>query len=356
MVDAEVARLEGRELDAERLYEQAIRLARKHGFIQNEGIANEIAARFYAARGLDTIADAYLRNARECYLRWGALGKVKQLEQLHPHLWQEPASLRSDNTTGTLIEQLDLATVVKVSQAVSSEIDLKKLLDTLMVTALEHAGGERGLLIVPQGDELWIEAEAVTVRDKVDVHLRHAAVAIADLPESVLRYVIRTQDSVLLDDALEQNPYSGDAYIRQKRCRSVLCLPLIKQATLIGVLYLENSLTSHVFTPARVSTPTCSTRRHTCRKPNGLAIRVALAGVSPAERSFGPSRASEYSRTIQQPGRRSKWCSIECIQTTLLSFNGRSIARLTTGRASISSIGCSCPTDRSSTSTLWLMP
>jgi predicted ATPase/signal transduction histidine kinase/GAF domain-containing protein len=253
MVDAEVARLEGRELDAERLYEEAIRLAREHGFIQNEGLANELAARCHAARGFATIADAYLRNARDCYFRWGADSKVKQLEQSHPHLRQEPASLPSDNAIGTPVELLDLATVVKVSQAISGEIDLRKLTDSLMVTALEHAGGERGLLIVPQGDELWIEAEAVTGRDKVEVHLRHAAVAIAELPESVLLYVIRTQDSVLLDDASEQNPYSGDEYIRQNHCRSILCLPLIKQATLIGVLYLENNLTPHAFTSARIA-------------------------------------------------------------------------------------------------------
>ena len=162
------------ELDAERLYEEAIRSAREHGFVQNEGLANELAARFYAARGFETIAEAYLRKARSCYLRWGADGKVRQLDQTYPHLRQEPASPRSDSTIGTPVEQLDLATVVKVSQAVSGEIDLRKLIDTLMVTALEHAGAERGLLILPRGDELRIEAEATTVRDTVEVRLRQA--------------------------------------------------------------------------------------------------------------------------------------------------------------------------------------
>ena len=252
LVSAEIARLEGRELDAMRLYEEAVRLAREHGFIQNEGIANELAARFYAARDLTTIADAYLRNARSCYVRWGADGKVRHLDQAHPHLRQQPPSSQSDRTIGTPVEQLELATVVKVSQAVSGEIDLKKLIDTLMVIALEHAGGDRGLLIVPRGDELRIEAEATSVRDTVEVHLRQTRVAPTDLPESVLHYVIRTQDSLLLD-ATDESPFSGDEYIRQKRCRSVLCLPLTKQAKLIGVLYLENSLTSHAFTPARIA-------------------------------------------------------------------------------------------------------
>ena len=236
-----------------RLYEEAVRSAREHGFIQNEGLANELAARFHAGRGFETIAQAYLGQARSCYLRWGAEGKVRQLERLHPHLRHEPPAPRGDSTSLTSVEQLDLATVVKVSQAVSGEIDLRKLIDTLMVIALRNAGADRGLLILPSGDELQIEAEAITVRDKVEVWFRRPPLGPTELPESVLRYVVRTRESLLLDDAAEQNPFSGDPYIRQSRCRSILCLPLIKQAKLAGVLYLENSLASHVFTPARIA-------------------------------------------------------------------------------------------------------
>jgi PAS domain S-box-containing protein len=253
LVAAEIARLEGREPDAERLYEEAIRSAHEHGFAQNEGLANELAARFYAARGFETIAHAYFRNARSCYLRGGADGKVRQLDQTHPHLREEPASLGPTTTIGAPVAHLDLATVVKVSQAVSGEIDLEQLIDTLMVIALEHAGGDRGLLILPRGGELRIEAEATTGRDRVEVRLRQARVTLSELPESVLHYVIRTQESVMLDDASAPNQFSGDEYIRQKHARSVLCLPLIKQSKLIGVLYLENNLTPHAFTPARIA-------------------------------------------------------------------------------------------------------
>jgi predicted ATPase len=253
LVAAEIARLEGRELEAERLYEEAIRLAREHGFIQNEGLAHEVAARFYAARGFETIAHAYRQNARSCYLRWGADGKVRQLDQTYPHLRPEPAAARADSTIGTPVEHLDLAIVVKVSQAVSGEIDLERLIETLMVIALEHAGGDRGLLILPRGDGLRIEAEATAGRDRVEVRLRQARVTLSELPESVLHYVIRTQESVMLDDASAPNQFSGDEYIRQKHVRSVLCLPLIKQSQLIGVLYLENNLTPHAFTPARIA-------------------------------------------------------------------------------------------------------
>jgi PAS domain S-box-containing protein len=147
----------------------------------------------------------------------------------------------------------DLATVVKVSQALSSEIDLEKLINTLMGLALEHAGADRGLLILPRGDELRIEAEAKTVCGAVDVRFRQTRVGRQELPESVLRDVIRTQDSVLMDDAAAQSPYSGDEYIRQNQCRSILCLPLTRLGKLVAVLYLENNLTRHVFTPARIA-------------------------------------------------------------------------------------------------------
>ena len=251
LIGAEIARLEGRHLDAERLYEESIRLARQNGFVHNEGIASELAARFYAARDFETIAQAYLRNARYCYLRWGADGKVRQLDESYPQLGAEPPAPPPTTTIGASVEHLDLTTVVKVSQAVSGEIVLEKLIDTLMRTALEHAGAQRGLLIVQHGGEHRIEAEANTSGATIAVRFRQMGVSAADLPGSVLHYVVRTHESVILDDASAQNAFSTDEYIRSNRVRSALCLPLIKQAALIGVLYLENNLAPRVFTPAR---------------------------------------------------------------------------------------------------------
>jgi PAS domain S-box-containing protein len=253
LVGAELARLEQRELDAERLYQEAIRSAREHGFVQNEGLAHEVAARFYAARGFDTIAHAYLREARRCYLRWGAFGKVRQLEQLHPHLGDAAVPASPTTTIGAPVERLDIGTVLKAAQAVSGEIVLGELIKTLLRIAVQHAGAERGLLILVPSDEPRIAAEATTGRGQVEVTLRQSAPSAAELPESVLHYVIRTRESVILDDALTQNPFSADEYICRKHARSVLCLPLVKQSKLIGVLYLENNLASHAFTAARIS-------------------------------------------------------------------------------------------------------
>jgi len=194
---------------------------------------------------------AYLREARRCYLRWGAFGKVRQLEQLHPHLRDAPAP--TSPTIGAPVGQLDVGTVLKAAQAVSGEIVLGDLIKTLLRIAVEHAGAERGLLILFPGDEPRIAAEATTGRGQVEVTLRQTAASPAELPESVLHTVIRTRESVILDDASAQNPFSADEYICRKHARSVLCLPLVKQAKLIGVLYLENNLAPHVFTPARIS-------------------------------------------------------------------------------------------------------
>src|SRR5262249_53983694 len=156
-----------------------------------------------------------------------------------------------ESTITAPIEGLDLATVIRVSQAVSSEIVLEKLLDIVMRKAMEHAGAERGVLIVPQGDDLPVAAESTTSGNDVIVSLQGASAMAAAMPESILRYVMRTHESVILDDASSDNLFSGDPYIAQGRVRSILCLPLLNQGKFTGILYLENNLAPRVFTPDR---------------------------------------------------------------------------------------------------------
>src|SRR5262249_42431505 len=233
-----------------RLYEKARHAARRHGFVHNEGISNELAARFYAVRGFEQTADRYLRDARDCYLRWGADGKVRmQLEELHAHL-REP--VLPNPAVEASIDRLDLTAAVRASETVSGEIVLENVIETLMVLAVQQAGAERGLLILSRGDELRIEAEATTVASRVTVHRRQDHATATDVPESILRYVARMRESVILDDAGAENPFVSDPYVRQRQARSILCLPLVKQAALVGVLYLENNLARGVFTPARI--------------------------------------------------------------------------------------------------------
>jgi len=250
---AEIARLEGRDADAIRLYEQAIQSARERGFVQNEGSAYEVAARYYSTRGVDRVAHAYLRNARNCYERWGALAKVKKLDELYPDLQEERVPPSALSTIGASFGQLDFETVIKASQALSSEMFLPQLIEKLIQFAVEHAGAEKGLLVLLREGEPRIEAEATTRNGGVQVTVRQTALTSLDLPKSVLQYVIRTRERVVLDDASVANLYADDDYMRQKRPRSVLCLPILKQTKLVGAFYLENNVTPCAFTSGRIA-------------------------------------------------------------------------------------------------------
>ena len=253
LVGAEIARIERRDGDAMSLYELAIRSARGSGLVHYEAIAYERASASYRARKFDELADFYLRNARDRYMRWGAVGKVQQLDEIYAHLRDREVTPAPTSTITEPVEHLDLAPVIKVSQAISSEIVLEKLIDTLMRTAIAQAGAVRGLLISSRSAELRIEAEADTSGETTAVQLRDDTVTEAALPGSVLRYVLRTQENVILDDASAESPFSADPYIRQQNARSVLCLPLINQTKLIGMLYLENNLAPRVFAPSRIA-------------------------------------------------------------------------------------------------------
>jgi PAS domain S-box-containing protein len=252
LVSAEIARLEKRDADALHLYEQAIHSARENAFVQNEGLAHELAARYCLAHSLETAGYAYLRNSRNCYDRWGAIGKVKQLDERYPRL-REGRTFTASATIDPRIAQLDVETVVKASQALSCEINLPRLIKQLVRIAVEHAGAERGLLLLIRDGEPRIEAEATTGPGGIEVVVRQESVTPSDLPQSALLYVIRTHERLLLDDASADGTYSKDEYVRQKRSKSVLCLPIVKQAMLIGALCLENNLAPFVFTPDRVA-------------------------------------------------------------------------------------------------------
>jgi hypothetical protein len=227
-------------LEAEQLYERAIRSAHSNGFSNNEAIAYELAARFYAARGFHKFADTYLLEARYCYQRWGADGKVMQLERLYPHLNEESRTSVPGSTIMVPAKILDLATVIKVSQSLSGEIVLEKLVDSLMRVTIQQAGAERGLLILTHHDQLVIEAEASSGVSDVEVCQRYAVADSTMLPESIVRYVVRMQQDVIVGDAASRNPFREDPYLVKNHSRSVLCLPLVNQGKLARILYLVN--------------------------------------------------------------------------------------------------------------------
>ncbi|WP_438031960.1 AAA family ATPase [Sorangium sp. So ce204] len=250
LVRAEIARLLGREPEAIRLYEQAISSAQKGGFVQHEAIACELAARFYLDRGLSTPAVAHLQKARAAYFRWGAHAKVEQLDQRYPFL-VERKPIAPTVTFAVRAEQFDVLSVVKASQSISGELQLPRLLETLLRIVVEHAGAGEGVALLVREDRVSTAA-AITASGSA-ARLLDAGEALAALPQSILNYVLRSHERVLLDDATARHPFSEDAYFTRKKPRSVLCLPIVRQTRLLGLLYLENNLVTGAFTPGRLT-------------------------------------------------------------------------------------------------------
>jgi PAS domain S-box-containing protein len=248
LVAAEIARIGQRDMEAMRHYEDAIAAAREQGFLHIEALAYELAADFYRSRDFAEIAHTYLRQARACYARYGADGKVDQLDRRHALPAGNWPATGAPAPIDTSNRQLDIATIVKASQAVSREIVLPALIETLMRMTIEHAGADRGLLLLPAADGFRVEAEASSTRATVDVVLRPTPADPAALPESLLRYVARVRESILLDDATAPHLFSEDPYFHAQTTRSILCIPLTKQTNLVGILYLENRLVPRAFT------------------------------------------------------------------------------------------------------------
>jgi PAS domain S-box-containing protein len=252
LIAAEIARLDGREQEAMKLYESAIDAARQNGFVRGEAVANECAARFYLQRGFDRIAGLYLREARACYSRWGADAKVRHLDTRYAHIMEQLAPIPT-MPLETRGEQLDFRAAVKASQAVSSELELPGLLERLMRVVLEHAGAQKGMLVRRNGSLASVAAAEVE-NDRIVVSLASREVSASLASMGVLQYVERARETVLLDDAAGQHRFANDAYIRAVRPKSILCQPLLRQGTLIGILYLENNLVVGAFTPERIAT------------------------------------------------------------------------------------------------------
>ncbi|HVE11288.1 MAG TPA: AAA family ATPase [Paraburkholderia sp.] len=250
LVEAETARIDDRPLDAQRLFDSALRQAQLHGFPQIEALANELAARLYQQLGLETAARAHWRNARAAYLYWGALAKVEQLDRSSPLLPDAAVSAAQAPPPRANAAPLDVEAVLKASHALSSEIVLSRLIDVLMSTALGLAGAERGVLALLHGDDLRIAAQASVRGNGVHVTLQQGSTA-DELPAALLQTVLRTSVHVVLDDAAGDSAFARDPYVSRRGTRSVLCMPLARQSRLTGLLYLENDLIRGAFTRER---------------------------------------------------------------------------------------------------------
>ena len=294
LVAAEKARVLGQNWEAEELYEQAIQCAKQYEFIHEEALAYERSAEFYLSIGRKEISQLYLRNAHHCYSRWGAKAKVEQLESEYPQLRLGTAKAISTSDISTTsnrnAESLDLATVIKASQALGGEIKLDKLLIKLMKTVIENAGAQTGCLILDKEGNWVIEAIATLDSDNINV-LQSIPIDYLTpdhqtplLPAAIINYVARTQENVVLNDAAHEGQFTRDSYIVATQPKSILCTPLLNQGKLTGILYLENNLTTGAFTSDRVEV---------------LKILSAQAAIS-IENSRLYEQLEGYSRTLEQ--------------------------------------------------------
>lgn len=261
---AEVARLRRAPLeDVLALYDQAA-IAAGDDFPHLRALANELQGEMWIARDQRKIARAFVQEAHYLYQRWGARAKLRQLEKRFPE-WllatNVPANLRSTfvpNHTHTVdIVQgasLDTESVIKATQAISSEVTQERLYTRLMATIIENAGAQRGYLIIKSdAGELEVVARA-GFEDAP--RTAEASARIEDATElcpDIVRYVARTRDTVVLDDARRHERYQNDEYVRRSGIKSVLCVPVIQQGKLLGVLYAENNAVTHAFTPGRLN-------------------------------------------------------------------------------------------------------
>ena len=252
LLGAEIAGLEGDALGAEKLYDDSARTARLQGSLLIEGLSRELASRFYATRGLDRIGTAYIEDALDCYGRWGADAKVKLLGRFHP---RARAWLPGGSAVGPRVRaagQTDLETGDRKVPAAYGDGMTERLTVTLMQALAQHAGAERAVLLLSRADTLSIAAEATIEGEGTRVSLPDDGQWSGAIPDGLIRFALRTGETVLVDDACADSRFQRDPHVALHRVRSVLCLPVVAHARLRAVLYLENNLMARVFAQARL--------------------------------------------------------------------------------------------------------
>jgi signal transduction histidine kinase len=241
-------------------YEKSIQLAAQNRFKYVEAIANERAALFCSKRQMTRQSQIYLEDAWNAYNNWGAHAKCKQLENTYPELLKVK-SVRDNSdakfgvftvTSGSSKIALDLASVLKASQSIASQVKYDDLLKQLMYITIENAGAERGCLLLYKGNQLCIEAVGNTGTDEIEIFPSVPIDQMNILPNSILNYCCRSEESVVVNDALSEERFSADPYIQENKSMSIMCLPITSLGKMDGLLYLENSLLKGVFNNNRI--------------------------------------------------------------------------------------------------------
>ncbi len=268
LVEAEKHRVLGEKTAAIEYYDKAISGAKANKYIQEEALANELAAKFYLDWGKEKVAQAYMQEAYYCYAKWGAKAKTDDLEKRYPQLlapilqtqkhsfqinetyFQTSQTIQTSRSSSSVCDTLDFASILKATQALSQQIQLEELISTLLQIVIENAGAEKAALVFLNKNILNLEA--VATKDDGVIHLSIPYENSFDIPNTVINYVKRSLKTIVLDNATVQNDFISDQYIIQQQPYSLLCTPILNKGKLIGLLYLENKLIKGAFTPERL--------------------------------------------------------------------------------------------------------
>ncbi|MEH2459376.1 ATP-binding sensor histidine kinase [Nostoc sp.] len=328
LVEAEQYRVLGNRAEAIDYYDRAIQGAKENGYIQEEALANELAAKFYLDWGKERIAQEYMTNAYYGYARWGAKAKVADLERRYPQLLapilEQTRSPFSTNETIFRLESvtstssatsssssvsvaLDLATIFKASQTLSGEIELEKLLSLLLHIVIENAGADKCVFMLLESDRLLIQALAqlslgvASGQNKGIAHINFYPMLLnpqpledsIDVPVSLINTVKRSLKLAVIVDATVHLQLINDPYIQQQQPKSILCSPILHQGKLLGILYLENNLTTGVFTSDRVELLNLLCAQAAISLENARLYRNSQNYTQQLEQSLAKLQASE---------------------------------------------------------------
>ncbi|HEY9848022.1 MAG TPA: AAA family ATPase [Leptolyngbyaceae cyanobacterium] len=269
LIEAEKCRVLGNNYEAGDRYDRAIAKAKQNEYIQEEALANELAGKFYLDWGKEKVATGYMQEAYYCYARWGAKAKVAYLEQHYPQLLgtilkpinpaiasggtisPTPIGSVTSTSSSSVDLWLNFPAVMKAARAISQEIELEKLLATLMQIAIASAGSQTGILVIHQEGKWLVVAKANQNQiENWQIPLDECQ----ELPQSLIYSVARSQKTAVFDRLSASTQFAGDPYIIAHQPKSVLCIPISKQGKTLAILYLENNLTVGAFTSDRIET------------------------------------------------------------------------------------------------------
>ncbi len=337
LVEAEKARILGKEIQALDHYERAITGAKAQGYIQEEALANERAAEFHLSHGRERMAQAYLLSSYYGYIRWGAMAKVKALEERYPQLrsmTNTGLSNVEDTQTNTLAlssnnRSLDLTTAIKAAQTLDGEVALQSLLDKLMKIAIENAGAQQGFFLAKLENKWAIEAVATV--EQSEIMLPSKLMVNSQIPVTVINYVERTRKTLVLESARQVNPFAYDPYIAANQTKSILCLPLIHQDRLTGMLYLENNLMEGAFSPERLEVLKIITSQVSIALENARLYRNLQAYTQELEAKNTAlqqleAREREKAKQLEQSLYKLQQTQSQLVQTEKISSLGQLVA------------------------------